>query len=162
RVLRRAARHGKNLGLDEPFLAKVSGCVVDEFGAAYPELRTQRREIAEVVNAEEIRFAETLARGGTILEEEVKQLRAAGQKTLSGDVAFKLYDTYGFPLDLTEDVVKADGIEVDRAGFERAMNEQRTRAREAQKGGSGAAAQAPALRASRPVVSHFAGDHVDA
>jgi alanyl-tRNA synthetase len=156
RVLRRAARHGKNLGLHEPFLDKVSGCVVEEFGDAYPELRSQRREIADVVHAEEARFAETLGRGVAILEEEVKRLRDANERTLAGDVAFKLYDTYGFPLDLTEDVLKADGIEVDREGFERAMDEQRTRAREAQKGA--AAAAAPSLRTSRKLATRYVGD----
>jgi alanyl-tRNA synthetase len=160
RVLRRAARHGKNLGLDVPFLARVAGCVVDGFGAAYPELRSRRREIEEVVGAEEVRFAETLGRGGAILEEEVKRLRAGGERMLPGEVAFKLYDTYGFPLDLTEDVLKADGIEVDRAGFERAMSEQRSRAREAQKGGGAAADAAPELRTRAPMASRFAGDFV--
>ncbi len=160
RVLRRAARHGKNLGLDAPFLARVAGRVVDNFGAAYPELRARRREIEDVVGAEEVRFAETLGRGGAILEEEVKRLRAGGERTLTGEVAFKLYDTFGFPLDLTEDVLKADGIEVDRAGFERAMSEQRSRAREAQKGGGGAAEGAPELRVRAPITSRFTGDFV--
>ncbi len=158
RVLRRAARHGKNLGLDQPFLSKVSGCVADEFGAAYPELVEHRREVEEVVHAEEIRFAETLSRGGAILEDEVRQLREAGGKTLSGDVAFKLYDTYGFPLDLTEDILKADDIAIDRDGFERAMDEQRTRAREAQKASS-AGAGAVELRTSRAPSSRFVGSH---
>jgi alanyl-tRNA synthetase len=158
RVLRRAARHGKNIGLEETFLARVAGSVVDDFGDAYPELRAHRSEIAEVIEAEEARFAEALGRGGAILEEEAGRLRSAGRRTLSGDVAFKLYDTYGFPLDLTEDVLKADGIDVDRAGFDRAMEEQRTRAREAQKGAG--TARGPALRARRALSSRFAGDFV--
>ena len=159
RVLRRAARHGKNLGLDQPFLARVAGTVVEGFGAAYPELRERRREIEEVIGAEEIRFAETLGRGGAILEEEVKLLRASGARVLPGETAFKLYDTYGFPLDLTEDVVKADGIEVDRAGFERAMAEQRARARDAQRGDGGGPG-APELSARRAVSSRFVGDFI--
>jgi alanyl-tRNA synthetase len=157
RVLRRAARHGKNLGLHEPFLDKVSGCVVDEFGEAYPELRRERREVAEVIHAEEARFAETLGRGVAMLEEEVKRLRDSNIRTLAGELAFKLYDTYGFPLDLTEDVLKADGIDVDREGFERAMDEQRTRARDAQKGGAGAAA-APSLRTSQKLATRYVGE----
>jgi alanyl-tRNA synthetase len=160
RVLRRAARHGKNLGLHEPFLDKVSGRVVEEFGDAYPELRSRRREIADVIHAEEARFAETLGRGVAILEEEVKRLRESNARMLGGDVAFKLYDTYGFPLDLTEDVLKADGIDVDRRGFERAMEEQRTRAREAQKGVAGGAA-APSLRTSRKLATRYVGDRGD-
>ncbi|MET0151055.1 MAG: alanine--tRNA ligase [Candidatus Binatia bacterium] len=161
RILRRAARHGKNLGLDRPFLAQVAGAVVDGFGAAYPELRSGRREIEEVIGAEEVRFAETLGRAGAILEEEVRALRARGAGLLSGESAFKLYDTYGLPLDLTEDLLKADGIGVDRAGFEHAMAEQRARAREAQKaafstGGEGA----PQLRARRALSSRFVGDFV--
>jgi alanyl-tRNA synthetase len=160
RILRRAARHGKNLGLDQPFLARVSGAVVDGFGAAYPELRSQRHEIEDVIGAEEVRFAETLGRGGAILEEEVRALRAGGATTLSGDSAFKLYDTYGLPLDLTEDLLKADGIQVDRAGFERAMAEQRARAREAQKAVTGGGETGPQLRARRELSSRFVGDFV--
>jgi alanyl-tRNA synthetase len=160
RILRRAARHGKNLGLDRPFLSRVAGCVVDGFGDAYPELRARRREIEEVIRAEEERFAQTLGRGGAILEEEVQRLRAQGARVLPGDVAFKLYDTYGFPLDLTEDVLKADGIDVDRAGFERAMAEQRARAREAQKTAASAAEEVTELRAGQPLSSRFVGDFV--
>jgi len=160
RILRRAARHGKNLGLDQPFLARVAGAVVDGFGAAYPELRSQRHEIEDVIGAEEVRFAETLGRGGAILEEEVSALRASGATTLSGESAFKLYDTYGLPLDLTEDILKADDIQVDRAGFERAMAEQRTRAREAQKAAVGGGDTRPQLRARRTLSSRFVGDFV--
>jgi alanyl-tRNA synthetase len=161
RILRRAARHGKNLGLDRPFLAPVAGAVVDGFGAAYPELRSHRREIEEVIGSEEIRFAETLGRGGAILEEEVRALRARGAGLLSGESAFRLYDTYGLPLDLTEDLLKADGIGVDRAGFERAMAEQRARAREAQKAASAAGGEgAPQRSARRALSSRFVGDFV--
>src|SRR5262249_56479901 len=106
---------------------------VGGFGAAYPELRSRRREIEEVVGAEEVRFGETLGRGGAILEEEVKRLRAGGERKLAGEVAFKLYDTYGFPLDLTEDVLKADGIEGDPPAFHRAMSQQPSPPRRAPK-----------------------------
>jgi alanyl-tRNA synthetase len=160
RILRRAARHGKNLGLDQPFLVRVAGAVVDGFGDAYPELRSQRHEIEDVIGGEEVRFAETLGRGGAILEEEVRALRASGATTLSGDSAFKLYDTYGLPLDLTEDFLKADGIQVDRAGFERAMAEQRARAREAQKAATAGGEAGPQLRARRALSSRFVGDFV--
>ena len=157
RIVRRAARHGKNLGLGDPFLARVAGCVIDGFADAYPELRAHRGEIEEVVQAEEIRFGETLGRGGALLEEEVGRLRERGERTLPGEAAFKLYDTYGFPLDLTEDVLKADGIEVDRPGFDRAMNEQRTRAREAQRAAAGGKS-ARELRAKQVLVNRFVGD----
>jgi alanyl-tRNA synthetase len=160
RILRRAARQGKNLGLDEPFLARVAGAVVDGFGDAYPELRSQRHEIKDVIGAEEVRFAETLGRGGAILEEDVRALRASGATTLSGGSAFKLYDTYGLPLDLTEDLLKVDGIQVDRAGFARAMAEQRARAREAQKAATGGGDAGPQLRARRALSSRFVGDFV--
>jgi alanyl-tRNA synthetase len=160
RILRRAARHGKNLGLDQPFLARVGDAVVEGFGAAYPELRSQRREIEDVIGAEEVRFAETLGRGGAMLEEEVRALRASKATMLSGESAFKLYDTYGLPLDLTEDILKADDIQVDRAGFERAMAEQRTRAREAQKDATGGGDTGPQLRARRALSSRFVGDFV--
>jgi alanyl-tRNA synthetase len=161
RILRRAARHGKNLGLDRPFLASVAGAVVDGSAGAYPELRSNRREIEEVIESEELRFAETLGRGGAILEEEVRALRTSGARLLSGESAFKLYDTYGLPLDLTEDLLKADGIGVDRAGFERAMAEQRARAREAQKAASAAGGEGgPQLSARRALSSRFVGDFV--
>ncbi|MBI2962755.1 MAG: alanine--tRNA ligase [Deltaproteobacteria bacterium] len=161
RILRRAARYGKNLGIETPFLSRVAGCVIERFGAAYPELRRHRDEIEEVVRAEEVRFGETLSRGGEILEEQAERLRRARRRVLPGDVAFKLYDTYGFPLDLTEDVLKADGIEVDRAGFEQAMAEQRARAREAQRAASSSGGEGvPQLRASGAAASRFAGDFV--
>ncbi len=162
RILRRAARHGKNLGLEGPFLARVGGAVSEEMGGAYPELPSRRRDIEEVVTAEEKRFAETLGRGEAILEEEVAKLRASGARVVPGEVAFKLYDTYGFPLDLTEDVLKADGIEVDRAGFDRFMGEQKARGRDAQKStASEAAAGGLELKAPRKLASRFAGDFVD-
>jgi alanyl-tRNA synthetase len=159
RIIRRAARFGKNLGLERAFLHEVTGAVVEEYGAAYPELRAERRKIAETIKGEEERFAETLGRGGVILEEEIARLRASGSRTLPGDVAFKLYDTYGFPLDLTEDLVKADAIDVDREGFERHMTEQRTRARDAQKAAKTDAASLE-VRPGRTIATRFAGDFV--
>jgi alanyl-tRNA synthetase len=132
RVLRRAARHGKMLGLDGPFLTDLVEAVVGILGDAYPELRERQTFIAEVVRSEESRFAETLDKGLGLLESEIAKLPVRAG-VLSGDVAFKLYDTYGFPLDLTEDIVRGRGHEVDNAGFGRMMQEQRTRGREAKK-----------------------------
>src|SRR5437870_1693536 len=127
RLLRRAARHGKLLGLDRPFLHEVVGAVVQAMGRAYPEVVQQHRRIAEVVQGEEERFAATLDRGLALLASEVERARAAKARVLSGEVAFRLYDTYGFPLDLTEDILAGEGLAVDRDGFERAMEAQRAR-----------------------------------
>jgi alanyl-tRNA synthetase len=157
RILRRAARFGKNLGLDRPFLHEVAGAVIEDFGDAYPELRAERRKITDTIRGEEERFVETLGRGGAILEEEVAKLRGGGSRVLPGDVAFKLYDTFGFPLDLTEDLLKADAIEVDRAGFERHMAEQRSRAREAQKASKADVASFE-LGAARRLDARFLGE----
>ena len=132
RVLRRAARHGKMLGLDGPFLTNLVEAVVGILGDAYPELRERQIFIAEVVRSEESRFAETLDKGLGLLESEIAKLPSRSG-VLPGDVAFKLYDTYGFPLDLTEDIVRGRGHEVDGAGFTRMMEEQRARGREAKK-----------------------------
>jgi alanyl-tRNA synthetase len=132
RVLRRAARHGKMLGLDGPFLTNLVEAVATTLGDAYPELRERQTFIAEVVRSEESRFAETLDKGLGLLESEIAKLPAKAG-VLSGDVAFKLYDTYGFPLDLTEDIIRGRGHEVDGAGFTRMMEEQRARGREAKK-----------------------------
>ncbi len=132
RVLRRAARHGKMLGLDGPFLTDLIEAVAGTLGDAYPELRERQPYIAEVVRSEESRFAETLDKGLGLLESEITKLPATAG-VLPGDVAFKLYDTYGFPLDLTEDIVRGRGHSVDGGGFTKMMEEQRTRGREAKK-----------------------------
>jgi len=131
RLLRRAARHGRILGLTEPFLYKIAVTVADLMGDAYPELRQEGGRIREGIRAEEERFSETLEKGLGLLEEAVADLRKQKQKTLSGEIAFRLYDTYGFPVDLTEDILRGEGISVDQAGFERLMEEQRSRGREA-------------------------------
>ncbi len=129
RIMRRALRHGRLLGFDGPFFSRVTESVVRLMGSAYPELIERKDYLTEVVRNEEERFAETLGKGLALLEQEIKALRQSSDTTLAGDVAFRLYDTYGFPLDLTEDFLSSEGLRVDRAGFERAMEEQRTRAR---------------------------------
>ncbi len=131
RLLRRAARHGRLLGLKEPFLHQVAETVVTEMGDAYPELRAEEQRIREVVRGEEERFNETLEKGLSLLEDATAKLKSARQRTLSGDVAFRLYDTYGFPIDLTEDILRGENMDVDQAGFEKIMNEKRARGREA-------------------------------
>ena len=131
RLLRRAARHGRLLGLKESFLHEVAKTVSAVMGDAYPELRAEEQRILEVIRIEEERFGETLERGLVLLEEATAKLKSEKRPILGGDIAFRLYDTYGFPLDLTEDILRSEGIAVDQAEFERLMEEQRTRAREA-------------------------------
>jgi alanyl-tRNA synthetase len=131
RLLRRAARHGRLIGLSNPFLHEVATTVAAVMGDAYPELRFQEQRIREVIRGEEERFGETLEKGLVLLENATSKLKQDKKTVLPGDVAFRLYDTYGFPLDLTEDILRADKMSVDQAGFEKLMEEQRTRGRDA-------------------------------
>jgi len=140
RILRRAARHGVLLGVERPFLFGVVGAVVDEMGEAYPEIAERRAYIEDRVRREEERFLETLSKGLALLEDEVRAARRAERSMLAGDVVFKLYDTFGFPVDLTEDILSSKQLGFDHAGFEAAMNEQRERARAAWKGSGEAGA----------------------
>jgi alanyl-tRNA synthetase len=118
------------IGLNEPFLHQVAGTVVAVMGEAYPELSNEEQRIREVIRIEEERFAETLETGLVLLEEATSALKKKKEKILPGDIAFRLYDTYGFPLDMTEDILRDKAMTVDRDGFERLMEEQRTRGRE--------------------------------
>ena len=129
RIIRRAIRHGYKLGQKTPFFHKLVAPLVAQMGAAYPRLKEQEAHITSVLKAEEERFFETLAHGMEILDSTL----AGGQKTLPGDVAFKLHDTYGFPLDLTNDVCRERGVAVDEAGFDAAMQHQKDTARAAGK-----------------------------
>src|SRR5262245_51588652 len=131
RLLRRAARHGRLIGLKDPFLHEVATTVAVVMGDAYPELRTEEQRIREVIRTEEERFGETLDRGLILLEEATDKLKIEKKNILPGEIAFRLYDTYGFPLDLTEDILRGENIDVDQAGFEKLMEEQRSRGREA-------------------------------
>ena len=131
RLLRRASRHGRLIGLQEPFVHEVAATVATVMGDAYPELRTEEQRIREVIRSEEERFGETLEKGLVLLENATSKLKQDKKTVLPGDVAFRLYDTYGFPLDLTEDILRADEMSVDQAGFEKLMEEQRTRGRDA-------------------------------
>jgi alanyl-tRNA synthetase len=159
RLLRRAARHGKLLGLERPFLHQVTSTVVDTMGGAFPEIVSARERIVEATLAEEERFAVTLGRGLELLEEAVADARRAKAKVLSGEVAFKLYDTYGFPLDLTEDILDGEGMGVDQEGFQREMEAQRTRARGAQRFVD--ATGGPEVVLDPAVSTRFVGDRVD-
>jgi alanyl-tRNA synthetase len=158
RLLRRGARHGKLLGLDRPFLHEIVGAVVHGMGRAYPEIAKQHRAIADAVREEEERFATTLDRGLALLESEVARARANGTTALAGEVAFRLYDTYGFPLDLTEDILAGEGMRVEHAGFDRAMEAQRARGRGAQRFVDAEAA--PEAMALPATATRFVGDRV--
>ena len=134
RIMRRAARHSKMLGVAEPLLCKMVDAVQEMMGHAYPELAEREAYIKRVVLAEEERFNETLDRGLAILNEEVSALRIKGKAVIPGETLFKLYDTFGFPVDLTEDIVRAEGFSVDEAGFDACMQRQRELGREHWKG----------------------------
>ncbi len=134
RIMRRAARHSKMLGFADPMLYHMVDAVREMMGDAYPELSERESYIKKVVLAEEQRFAETLDRGLAILNDEVAALKAVGKNVIPGDILFKLYDTFGFPTDLTGDIVESDGFAIDEAGFETCMERQREQAREHWKG----------------------------
>ncbi|MDY6853264.1 MAG: alanine--tRNA ligase [Thermodesulfobacteriota bacterium] len=134
RIMRRAARYGKILGIDRPFLYRVSDVVIDVMKEAYPEIADARNYIAKLIYNEEERFCHTLDKGLSILNEEIERLKGSGKIQIPGDLLFKLYDTYGFPADLVYDVAREQGATVDEKGFEEAMEEQRQRARESWKG----------------------------
>jgi alanyl-tRNA synthetase len=129
RIIRRAIRHGYKLGVEEPFFYKLVKNLETEMGGAYPELKRRRAHVEKVLRQEEQRFAETLSQGMRLLDDAIARLGKGG--TLPGDTLFKLYDTYGFPEDLTADIARERGFEVDRAGFERQMDAQRERGRKA-------------------------------
>nr|WP_314577369.1 alanine--tRNA ligase [uncultured Neisseria sp.] len=128
RIIRRAVRHGYKLGQSKPFFHKLVVDLVKEMGDAYPELKEKQAQIEEALKNEESRFAQTLETGMALLENAL----AKGSKKLDGEIIFKLYDTYGFPYDLTADICRERNIELDEAGFEREMEAQRARARAAQ------------------------------
>ena len=128
KIMRRAMRHGKHLGMTEPFLFTLVDTLVREYGDAYPELRAGRDAIVQVVRSEEERFDAVLTAGLPRLEEAIERA-AAGNKILSGEIAFRLYDTHGLPIDFIEDTVQARGLTFDKEAFERAMEGQREKAR---------------------------------
>ncbi|MBV9570856.1 MAG: alanine--tRNA ligase [Alphaproteobacteria bacterium] len=140
RIMRRAMRHAHLIGSKEPLLYRLVPALVAEMGAAYPELRRAEALIGETLRLEELRFRETLVRGLKLLDEATADLRPGG--AVAGETAFKLYDTYGFPLDLTQDALKARGIAVDLEGFNAAMQRQREEARKAWSGSGEAADEA--------------------
>ncbi len=134
RIMRRAARHAKMLGFEEPVLFRSTVFVLESMAEAYPEMVQRTDYVAKVVKNEEERFIQTLGNGLRILTDEVARLQQQKQTDLPGEIAFRLYDTFGFPLDLTADIVAAEGFTIDEAGFNSAMEEQRRMAREHWKG----------------------------
>jgi alanyl-tRNA synthetase len=139
RLLRRAARFGRSLNLHEPFLYRLVDVVVGNMGKAFPEIAERREFVASVIQAEEASFGRTLDRGLEIFAAAARAAKDSGKSTLNSQDAFQLYDTYGFPLDLTQLLAREQGLSVDTAAFDELMEEQRTRARAAQKTGSLAA-----------------------
>ncbi len=134
RIMRRAIRHGRMLGFHDPFLIKIVPLLVGKMKDAYPELAGNQRFIEEVIRSEETRFLETLEKGLEIIEQEIAEAQKRKEKNLSGDLAFRLYDTYGFPLDLTVTIATEAGLKVDYQVFENLMDAQREKARAAWRG----------------------------
>ena len=158
RLIRRAFRFGRHLGVREPFLFETADQVVRLMSDAFPDLAANREFMARVVREEEERFSQTLDKGLAILEEELALLRKKGEGRISGELAFKLYDTFGFPLDIVADVAARAGLSVDEAGFKACMDRQKERAKKAWKGSGEkdvAARFAALLEAG--VKTHFTG-----
>lgn len=135
RVMRRAIRFGRGLGLSEPFLGEVCATVLETMGGAYSHLEASRELLRKVVRHEEERFLETLDHGLGMLAAELTRLKESGERGLAGEFIFKLYDTYGFPVDIAKDVAQEEGLAADEAGFEEAMARQRQQSRQSWKGG---------------------------
>ena len=156
RLIRRALRFATLMGVNEPFMHKVARKVTEVMGDAYPELIEHADFIARAVHEEEQRFSLTLAKGLELLDEELAALKAAGKTQIPGEFCFKLYDTYGFPLDIVTDVAEKRGFTADAAGFEKHMAEQRKRAREHQKKG-GLLGQADGANVFKPLLDAGVG-----
>ena len=135
RIIRRAVSHGHSIGLRSPFLTRLHDVVVEQLGAAYPDLAEHRDEVARILAGEEERFARTLETGTAILDDVIAKTKAAGAIEVPAADAFRLHDTYGFPIEVTAEIAAEHGLSIDEAGFAQQMDEQRRRAREAAKGG---------------------------
>ncbi len=157
RILRRASRHAVFLGVNEPCLHAVVDAVIDEMASAYPDVAERRDFIRSRVRSDEERFLETLSKGLQILEEEISTLQDRGETVLPGESVFRLYDTFGFPVDLTADVLRGRGMSVDEAGFQSAMSEQKTRARAAWKGSGDEAVGEVHQRMANDLSTSFCG-----
>ncbi len=156
RLLRRAVRHGKQQGMEQPYLHQLVGVVSEVMGDYYPELFEKRSFIETVIKTEEERFFETLSEGEALLAKAIMQVKEAGTTVLHGDQVFKLYDTYGFPVDLTEEIAQESGMTIDREGFSQALEKQRARARNARQDNDSMRVQTTVLR-DLDVNSEFVG-----
>jgi alanyl-tRNA synthetase len=145
------------LGVEEPFLFRVVDAVIDEMASAYPELADRRAYIGDRVQREEARFLETLSKGLALLEREIELLARRGERILPGEEVFRLYDTFGFPVDLTEDILRGHDLGLDQDGFEAAMREQRARARAAWKGSGDAGIDETHTRLAADLSTVFSG-----
>nr|HID57776.1 alanine--tRNA ligase [Desulfobacterales bacterium] len=162
RIIRRAIRHGRTLNLNGPFLYRTAETVSELMSPAYPELLDARTFIEEVIRQEEERFSGTLEHGLQVLDEALEELKAKGTSKVPGDLIFKLYDTFGFPVDIVQDIVRDDGLTLDMEGFEQAMEEQRARSRTSRKGAVGILGTEPYTALSaKGVRCEFVGyDHL--
>ncbi|GMQ60052.1 alanine--tRNA ligase [Vallitalea sediminicola] len=158
RLLRRAARHGKLLGIEGKFLTKLCETVIKVSRDAYPELQEKKDYITKIITVEEDRFNETIDQGLGILKSYIEELEKEGKKELSGEKAFKLYDTYGFPVDLTKEILEESELVVDEDGFNQEMEKQKTRAREARSESNYMGAEETVYnKLDASVVSNFIG-----
>lgn len=157
RLLRRAARHGRLLGVKEPFLYQIAETVIQESGGAYPVLKEKQEFIQKAIRIEEERFEETINSGLEILNQYIADTKKEGGTVLSGARAFKLYDTYGFPIDLTLEIVEEQGITVDMEGFEKEMQVQRETARSNRKDDAGAGWDDDVFTRMKDVTTQFLG-----
>jgi len=164
RIIRRAARHGRFLGIKKPFLYRVNNRVIELLGGVYPDIARTKELIYRATKGEEERFFETLERGLSLLDSVLGDLKEKGVKTIPGDAVFKLYDTFGFPIDLTADIVRREGFSVDEKGFEEHMAEQRKKARAAWKGVGGEATAHDLYNGlvKAGLASQFVGYHMEA
>lgn len=160
RLLRRAARHGKLLGINRPFLYEVCDTVIKESGSAYPELINKQEYIRKVIRMEEERFDLTIDSGLKILNDLIEKAKGSGQKELSAEDSFKLYDTYGFPVDLTIEILEEQGMTMDRAKFDELMEEQKRRAREAREKLGDLAWESEDLGLDKSIKTQFDGYEV--
>jgi alanyl-tRNA synthetase len=158
RLLRRAARHGRLIGIEEPFLYDVARVVINESKEAYPELEEKSDYICKVIKIEEERFAATIDQGLTILNDFISEVKDSGQSVLPGSMVFKLHDTYGFPFDLTKEIAGEAGLSVDEEGFKTEMSQQKQKAREALKSKETSAwAQDMAAGLDKNIKTEFVG-----
>ncbi|WMM23269.1 alanine--tRNA ligase [Tissierella sp. MB52-C2] len=135
RLIRRAARHGKLLGIEKAFLSSMVEVLINSWKVEYPDLKIREDQIKKIIKAEEDKFQETIHQGLSILEQYIEEMKSKGETVLSGEKAFRLYDTYGFPLDLTNEILEEKSLEVDEEEFNKNMEEQRSRARRAREEG---------------------------